>query len=1252
VALIIGSTLLAVSVAATAATPPRPTHLPAELARLHAEALRDRPTSAAVAAPAAPRVPDLVHPMTGPAYGVTNFQAQGGDQRLWVTWTPAAGIPAGITYYVHAFDVTNPNEPVSACGVSSIMNGYPSRNCPLTGLSNGHQYTVTLFMCDNTGCGSTYTAGPVTVARWPDPVSNLVVTGGNNSITATWSPPVNNGGLRVTQYLVEIYPASQGYAWCYTTATAIARVANTRVTFSPATASLYNGAPVNGTAYRVTIFALNNTIDGYVGDPDCSPSAGVSQDLSSTAVVAGPVSGWQQPESGQYTPLSPVTLAGANGTSISAGATLSVPVRGVSSVPTTGVAAVTLAVSESGASAGGSVYVWNSDGTQPANPTLRTNTGGAATTVTVPVGASGSVKISSTVAGTVHVDALGFVSDGTLTTPGSRYMAVPPAGLYTGTVVSSLAQPISLNDDFGLIGGIRPDAIALEVSVRVSGASASGSVTLEANSSTAPDAPDLYYAPGQVTSSVTQVSVDSAGQFLIRVSAGTTTVQLRVIGYYTGPLDPSGGRFAPATQTQVSSAAIAAGSSVSVPWPTGAPTAATEWLLIDASAVMASGTLSVYSTGNSANAIAVSVTAGAGSVVLVPVPRTSADGSVVIASDTAVGTVTVDIAGYSTVGAVAGQPTAVQAAPLASGAYVSWIAPCSDGGAPVSTYQIVAFPGNETLTVDGTQTDAFMYGLADGQPYTFQVTAINAAGAGPGSTLSTPITPAASVPDPPDQAAAQAGDAKALVTWDTPAHNGDSGITGYTVTVSDGTSYAVSGGLTNQLLVTGLTNGTAYSFQVAAVNAIGTGQASLASILVTPTSGAQIAPALLHRPGGQAVSTVASAVPTCASLAALPGPAAAGPGAATTTRYQLGDHVVTVTTPPTSLDIGTASLTTLHKYGYARKITTAAALTKWQQRIGHSHAVPVVPCIAPGHTTSSEGARAAGTACTAAFMAAPASNGPSSTSGGTLDSLNWAGIIAMAHDRPAPPALGAHMDTGDPFQVVDGTWQQGTFTTVAGGTNDESTWVGIGGFGAADSHDQMNKPELIQAGTDQKDNATPLFWWEVISWHSDLPEIVMSGITPHPNDNIEVTVTVYDADKAYPLSPISQADYQAGQDNSSVVFSVFDLTTGTNASMTVTGIYTEYDGRTAEWIDETPTLSNLLSSHYSVLPKFTTIKWLYADAVGSYNNPYLDEGTPYQWDWYTISLTDNAGHCLMAPTNVNINSSDANWQEVWHPSTC
>jgi hypothetical protein len=71
------------------------------------------------------------------------------------------------------------------------------------------------------------------------------------------------------------------------------------------------------------------------------------------------------------------------------------------------------------------------------------------------------------------------------------------------------------------------------------------------------------------------------------------------------------------------------------------------------------------------------------------------------------------------------------------------------------------------------------------------------------------------------------------VAFTAPANNGGSAITSYTVTSSPGSITA--SGASSPITVTGLTNGTAYTFTVRATNATGTGPASAASNSATPS---------------------------------------------------------------------------------------------------------------------------------------------------------------------------------------------------------------------------------------------------------------------------------------------------------------------------------------------------------------------------------------------------------------------------------
>ena len=118
------------------------------------------------------------------------------------------------------------------------------------------------------------------------------------------------------------------------------------------------------------------------------------------------------------------------------------------------------------------------------------------------------------------------------------------------------------------------------------------------------------------------------------------------------------------------------------------------------------------------------------------------------------------------------------------------------------------------------------------------------------------------VPAAPTSVTATSGNAQATVSWTAPAALSTLPVTDYTVqyssnsgsswtNFSDGTSTSTSA------TVTGLTNGTAYTFRVAASNAVGTGSYSTASSAVTPASAAAITYAAKYDIAGRPSATYA-----------------------------------------------------------------------------------------------------------------------------------------------------------------------------------------------------------------------------------------------------------------------------------------------------------------------------------------------------------------------------------------------------------
>ena len=145
--------------------------------------------------------------------------------------------------------------------------------------------------------------------------------------------------------------------------------------------------------------------------------------------------------------------------------------------------------------------------------------------------------------------------------------------------------------------------------------------------------------------------------------------------------------------------------------------------------------------------------------------------------------------------------------------------------------------GPTTLTWNGTsnaQTFSFIPQVAGSVTWTpTSFTASTSPAFEDPSALT--FTASANVPGAPQGTpVAVAGDGQATVTFQGPASNGGANITSYTITSAPGSISTTT--TTTSGVVTGLSDGTAYSFTVTATNSVGTGYASSASNQVTPAA--------------------------------------------------------------------------------------------------------------------------------------------------------------------------------------------------------------------------------------------------------------------------------------------------------------------------------------------------------------------------------------------------------------------------------
>ena len=176
---------------------------------------------------------------------------------------------------------------------------------------------------------------------------------------------------------------------------------------------------------------------------------------------------------------------------------------------------------------------------------------------------------------------------------------------------------------------------------------------------------------------------------------------------------------------------------------------------------------------------------------------------------------------------------------------LTWIGPSDNGGAVIvdSIIEYRLTTSATWLTFAHTPTAApaiTVTGLTNGLTYEFRVKSLNAAGASPSSNIAGPLVPMTTA-SAPVNLVGTFGDAKVTLAWGTPTSNGGGAITDYLIQYREArpltpwTTFQHVASTATTIAVTGLTNGTAYFFRVAAVNPVGFGATALTSPITPMT---------------------------------------------------------------------------------------------------------------------------------------------------------------------------------------------------------------------------------------------------------------------------------------------------------------------------------------------------------------------------------------------------------------------------------
>lgn len=482
------------------------------------------------------------------------------------------------------------------------------------------------------------------------------------------------------------------------------------------------------------------------------------------------------PAAGQYFPITPVkvldTRDGTGGVAaapLASGATATFLVGGVGQVPDGGVADAYVVINAISPQASGCLDDYDADLSDPGICTVSFRAGeNFSVSDIVQVSDSGYVSVTNTSTGAtdVAVTVLGYYQNGDLRTngdtAGDTYVPLRQSDIVDtrsglGAPQAQIPAGGSLTVQVTGKGGIPASAPGAALFIGAANASQAGYVSAYPTGSTASNLSILSYVPNRTVHDLYFGALSSAGQLTL-VNQGPSPVDLMVgvQGYLLGPsASPAGDTYQDVPELRIADTRYGTGGIPSTPVPpggsitftatgvdgvptTGVPSVAESVAALNATS---SGYLSVYPAGTAdPQQPGVNFNAGDGQDNDMSAPLLSAvspTGQETVTNHSS-GTVdvVVSVRGYYQAPAVPGTAHGViWSSSSPTSATVSWLAPYTDGGSPITGYTVTAPPDTASVTVGPGTYQATLTSLSNASADDFTVTATNAVGAGPGVDL-------------------------------------------------------------------------------------------------------------------------------------------------------------------------------------------------------------------------------------------------------------------------------------------------------------------------------------------------------------------------------------------------------------------------------------------------------------------------------------------------------------------------------------
>jgi len=688
---------------------------------------------------------------------------------LQVSWTAVSA--ANVSYVVVANDG-------SSCATTTT-------SCLINGLIDGTSYSLTVYGMDQSGNqwqAAAITASPVPTA--PETPTSIGVAANDGSVTISWNPGDDNGAP-ITSY--RVVDANGSTAQCVTS--------ELYCTISGLT---------NGTKYSFKVSATNSAGTSASSAPmNATPAAlpGVVQSLTATSGDAQALVSW----------LAPVD-ADANTTYQVTAATDSSLVYCVTQVLSCTISGLT----------NGSIYSF-------AVQTLSDTGGSVASAVSnsvTPATVASAPRVSSVVAASGRATVLIGAPTSNGGSPITKYIVTSSTGM--------ICETTTLECTFLNLANGQPltFSVVADNGVGLSLDSTQSAVVIPQGISASPTNLKAIAGSGKVTLSWS-TPADNGGSaiqsYLVDDGKGdscsTTTLTCTISGLKNG---------VKYTFTAVAVNAVGtSGAATILATPFSAPQ---EVKNVSATFVGTTATVSwaaADGNGQSVNYVVVDlfgrkcVTTNL-SCVIGGLSFGVSDSFTVVATSVSGAGPTSTPSNTIVPVAAPSAPTTIRATAGNGTVTVSWQASLANG-TPITSYVVTALTGETCVTTALTCT---VRGLTGGKSYKFVVQAVNQFGSSSKSQTAS-ATPA-SAPNAPSISMATPLNGSVRVNFVPGAANG-SAITSYDYSVDGGQTYLAAAWASGSksFLITGLTNGTAYTIRIRSVNAMGSGTASN-SKLVTP----------------------------------------------------------------------------------------------------------------------------------------------------------------------------------------------------------------------------------------------------------------------------------------------------------------------------------------------------------------------------------------------------------------------------------